>query len=332
MVNPDSSSVEKPKAEKRDEIGMTADVLNLYRDNPGKPWGKRSPRRIAKATAVLASQKPALIVRREREIAAEGDYTLVLHSIKVQSPLIRSALEAVFQGYEGIDTNLENLAFDAPFHEFFYRWTEFVNARPLDDDANSFARVHFDLLFDVIRAEISPHLEQVSDLIKNGVISYNYLWALFEPDSEVYTSINGHEQLCQLVEGHYISKPAAYELTCRYVDTDGDSFGFSSATFRISRFANVKNIADLEVVPSDLHADVHGIRARLLDRGRKYETLGGSHYRAYSGTYQLQNPGLGVHPTQHVRIIGAFDFFLFKSYVSVQANINITDGAHESDD
>lgn len=308
VVFPDSSSLEKSKPEKRDEVGMTAEVLNLYRDEPGEAWGKRPPRRIAKSAAVQATQKPALIVRREKEVAEAGDYTLVLHSIKVQSPLIRAALETVFRGYRGIDTNLEKLKFAAPFHEFFYRWTEFVNARPPDDEANKLARVHFDLLFDIIRAEISPHLEQASDLIKNGVISYNYLWALFEPDSEVYTSVNGHEQLCQLVEGHYIGKPAAYELTCRYIDTDGEKFGFSTATFRIPQFANVKPIADLDALPSDLHADVHAVRARLLDRGRKYETLGGSHYRAYSGTCQLQNPGIGVHPTQHVRSTGALEW------------------------
>jgi hypothetical protein len=304
VISPDSSSLEKPKPEKRDEVGMTAEVLNLYRDDPGEPWGKRTPRRIAKSTAVLASQKPALIVRREKEIAEAGDYTLVLHSIRVQSPLIRTALETVFQGYKGIDTNLEKLKVAAPFHEFFYRWTEFVNARPPDDDANRLARVHFDLLFDIIRAEISPHLEQASDLIKNGVVSYNYLWALFEPDSEVYTSINGHDQLCQLVEGRYVGQPAAYELTCRFIDTDGEKFGFSTVKLKIPKFANLKTIADLDILPSDLHADVHEIRAKLLDRGRKYETLGGSHYGAYSGTYQLQNPDVGVHPTQHVRNTG----------------------------
>lgn len=225
------------------------------------------------------------------------------HSIEVRVPLIKLALEDVFRGYDGINLNLEKLTFSAPFHEIFYRWTEFVDARPSNDKKIKLAREHFDLLWQVVGAQISPHLERASGLIKSNVISFEYFWTLFEPDTEIYARLNGQDRLYQLIKSHYGLLPnsqPAYILTCRYVDTDGEDFGFSASNLGISQFPEINTVADLDVVPSHFHTDIDEVCARLLDCGRKFKALKGYHYREYSGAYRLENPGIGEHPRQHV--------------------------------
>lgn len=297
---------EKGKKEQRFEVGMTTETRDLYRDDPRSSWQEWAPEDIDNSTSTSASLKFALVVRRERCIGDTGEPVLRLHSIRVQSPLLKAALRPVFEGYQGINPNLEKLEFSAPFHEFFYRWIEFVKARPSDTEENKVARAHFDLLFSIIHAEMSPHLEQTSDLvIKNKVISYDYLWTMFEPGTEVYTNKNGQDRLCQLNGGRYVEMPHGmrfYSLSCRYVDSDGTKFGFASTTIQIGYFQDIKPIEDLNVLPSYLHPRIADIREKLLARGRRFEALQGCHHKAYSGSYIVQKPPAGLQPMQYVSV------------------------------
>lgn len=298
---------DKKKDEERFEIGMTTETKDLYRNDPRSSWEEWAPEVIGSSTSTSESLRFALVVRRERRIGDAGEPVLQLHSIRIQSPLIKAALGPVFRDYQGINTNLERLEFSAPFHGFFYRWTEFVKARPPKgedgDEASNMARNHFDLLFNIIHAEMSPHLDQASDLVvRNKVVSYDYLWTLFEPGTEVYTSIDGQDRLCQLSAGRYVEMPGVrfYDLSCRFVDTDGTKFGFASTSIKIGSFQDVKPIEDLNVLPSYLHSRIHDIRAGLLDRGRKFEALNGCRHKAYSGSYVVKKPPVGLEPRQYI--------------------------------
>lgn len=299
-------SGENGKKEELFEVGMTTETRDLYRNDPRSSWEEWAPEDIDNSTSTSASLKFALVVRRERRIGDAGEPVLKLHSIRVQSPLIKAALGPVFEGYQGINPNLERLEFSAPFHVFFYRWMEFVKARPSDTEENKQSRAHFDLLFNIIHAEMSPHLQQTSDLVvKNKVISYDYLWTLFEPGTEVYSNIDGQDRLYQLSGGRYVECAPGmrfYSLSCRYVDSDGAKFGFGSTTMTIGDFQDVKPIEDLNVLPSYLHPSIADIREKLLERGRRFEALQGCHHKAYSGFYIVKRPPPGVQPMQYVRV------------------------------
>ncbi|KAM0436665.1 hypothetical protein ACHAPT_002374 [Fusarium lateritium] len=113
------------------------------------------------------------------------------------------SLGSVFDVYKGINTNLRKLDFKTPFHKFFYRWHKFVQATPPDAEEEEVAKSHYKLMLDAISSEMKPHIEQVSDMVKNNVISFQYVWALFEPDSEVYTKVDGYDCLLILRHGKY---------------------------------------------------------------------------------------------------------------------------------
>lgn len=292
------------------EVGMTAETKELYREDFHHAWEEWSPDDIGiNSKATPASAKFALIIRREKQNGDTEEPVLALYSITVQSPLIKRRLGPVFAGYQGINTNLKKLEFHAPFREFFYRWSEFVRATPGVEDSDDNEKKHFKLLFDIISFEITPHIDQTEDLLRNNVISFDYVWALFEPGTEVHSKVDGHDRLYFLNGGQYQKLPGdmkIYKLSCRYVDTDGKSFGYVTTTLMITQFDNVKPISDLNVLPSHLHPQIGEIRARLEKRGRLFEMLKGTHYKSYSGPSIWRNmPFSGVskhfvssrHPT-----------------------------------
>lgn len=280
-----------------DEVGMTTETKDLYRDDQRHPWEEWAPDDIGlNAKASAESAKFALIVRREKQNGDTEEPILALYSITIQSPLLKALLGPVFYGYQGINTNLKKLEFSQPFHEFFYRWTEFVKAKPDDDEANETKRLHYNLLAGIITAEIQPHIEQAEDLLQNSVISFDYLWALFEPGTEIYSRVDGQDRLYLLSGTQYQDLPDGsriFRLTSRYIDTDGHGFGYTSTTLNIGAFVNVKPISELSVLPGHLKAGIKIIREQLEARGRKFEQLKGFNYKSYAGFYTLWKAPFG---------------------------------------
>lgn len=273
------------------EVGMTTETKDLYREDPRAPWEEWAPEDIGlEAKTASATNKFALIVRREKQNGDTDEPVLALHSITINSPLLKSQLGAVFAEYQGVNTNLKHLTFNAPFHEFFYRWAEFVKAKPSPEEVSESA--HYKLLFDIIASEITPHIDRAEDLLKNKVISFDYVWTLFQPGAEIYSRADDHDRLYLLVGSRYqeMCGMKLFSLTCRYVETDGDSFGFTTTQLTIGDFENVKPISDLNVLPFHLHENAEKLRKKLKDRGRRFEQFRGFHHVSYQGFYTFHQP------------------------------------------
>jgi hypothetical protein len=287
------------------DVGMTLETRNLYRKSNRDPWQEWSPKDVdIDGKSSLSSAKYALIVRHEYQSSDNDESTMALRSITVQSPLIKKLLGSVFENYKGINTSLRKLVFKAPFREFFFRWDRFIQADPSKDTEGTTEECsHFRLLADIIEAEIRPQIEQTSDLLNNGVISFDYIWALFEPGVEVFSHVEGHERLFTLTSGKYSKLEdgtIVYLLTVRYIDTDGESFGSRATELVIWPFENLKSISELEAVPSHLQVNIDEVRQRLFKRGRLFESLKGVHHKSYSGVYTLSDTVPGTPKKQHV--------------------------------
>ncbi|KAJ0115112.1 hypothetical protein J7T55_001521 [Diaporthe amygdali] len=286
------------------EVGMKSESKDLYREDYRQPWEEWAPDDIGiNSKSTPESAKFALIVRREKRNGDTEEPVLALHSISVQSPLIKELLGPVFAGYRGINTNLKKLEFHAPFHEFFYRWEGFIKAEPHGDEDNDIARKHYKLLFNIISPEITAHIEQRNDLIKNGVISFDYVWTLFEPGTEIYSRVDDQDRLFLLDGGKYQKLPndaLIYNLSCRYIDTNGEIFGYTTTSLAIGQFENLKPVFELNVLPSHLQPNMGEIRARLEERGERFQALKGIHYKQYSGVYTLRKAPVGASRRQFV--------------------------------
>ncbi|KAL1595457.1 hypothetical protein SLS59_008390 [Nothophoma quercina] len=197
---------------------MTLEVGELFRDHPRGSWDEwipdNVPRNVEKGKEM---RKKAFIVRRQRDPPKP---TLELHSIVVHSPLLRRILDRTFTDYEGISTKLKKLQFNAPLHEFYYRWHRLVQQGEAEEDAE--AKKHFELFHDVIDKEILPHIDKMQDYTTHGVVTYDYLWAIFPPGIDVYTFADEQDRIYQAVRSSY--GDCSFNLECTYIDCDGEDF------------------------------------------------------------------------------------------------------------
>ena len=269
--------------------GMRAEIQQLYRPNDRSPWSESVPDKTATdVEAGSYTQECALIVRREPHPLTNQ---VALYSITIQSPLIKKVLDSTFNGFEGLNTQLKQLTFKAPFHPFYYRWHRFEKLR--DDEQDQETKDHLDLLYPILSEAIMPHIEAMEDLTKNKVISFDYLWTIFAPGMEVYTKRDGQDRLMELTDSRYGANMSGefFTLECRYIDCDGLSFGFVSSSVDIDKFEGVKKLVDLDAFPSHLHPDVESLVDRLHARGEKLEQLNGFHHMSYSGFYTARSSG-----------------------------------------
>lgn len=118
-----------------------------------------------------------------------------------------------------------------------------------------------------------------------GVISFPDLWILFEPGSLLLT--RDHDQdvgLClQSTESILIDEIPYFALTCSTVDFDGNRLGVRTFLTRIKAFDGTKRIVDLPIFPLEYHSKRHQIWTKLIERGRRFESLAGVHYCHYDG-------------------------------------------------
>jgi len=268
-------------------LGMRAEVQQLYRLDDRSPWNESVPEKVAaNVEAGSYAQECALIVRREPDPITNQ---VTLHSITIQSPSIKKALESTFKGFEGLNTQLKQLTFKVPFHPFYYRWHRFEKIR--ENEQDPVAKDHLDLLYPIISEEIMPHIEAMKDLVKNKVMTFEYLWTLFAPGMEIYTKLDGQDQLMELTDSRYGANMGGefFTLECRYIDCDGVSFGYVSTSVDIVKFDGVKKLVDLDAYPSHLHPDIEKLVDRLCVRGENFEKLKGFHHVSYSGFYTAKS-------------------------------------------
>lgn len=234
------------------------------------------------ATTTKTRKKYALIIRRQAR--ANGDAGFQLHSIDVQSPLIREVLRKTFSKYRGLDTKEPHLILDAPFHPFAFRWQEFQEEiSKVTDDATN---VHCKLLKDVLDPEITALLKTKEELLAKSIVSYEYLWILFEPDTIVYTNHNGYERAFQVLAYDYGKR---FFIEACGVDRYGAGYGVRTHTFAVNPFQGTVSIMDLEVAPLNTNPHREEIKERLIARGRHWEEYNRVHHVSYTGAYRTWN-------------------------------------------
>ncbi|KAF1845411.1 P-loop containing nucleoside triphosphate hydrolase protein [Cucurbitaria berberidis CBS 394.84] len=280
---------------------MTLEVGELYREKPHDEWDEWIPDNVPRDIATAPeSLKRAIVVYKERRPPKPA---LVLHSIVVQSPLLRKVLNRMFEGYEGISTKLKELRFYAPFHEFYYRWHWLE--RLMEEEKDEPTRKHLEFIFPLVHSQIFPHIETMEDFTKNGVISFDYLWAIFPPGTNVFSQLDGQERIFSLVKTAYgveVDGTRYMYVKCRYIDGDGTKFGFVHHRTNLYSFEGVREITKLEIFPAHLHPDAEGLVRRLQIRGEKFENLNGFHHLAYSGLFldHSQPSRLGTNGKHHI--------------------------------
>ncbi len=80
-----------------------------------------------------------------------------------------------------------------------------------------------------------------------------------------------------------------FHMECRYLDFDGAVFGEVSAALGIAKFAGVKRIVTLAAFPLAYHPRGSEMRTSLVERGRRFVSLGVYHLQYYGNAFFMEN-------------------------------------------
>lgn len=279
------------------EVGMSCGYKNLYsgkEDRRGRfQWQDTIPTDVGKPAEDAETAKWALLVRNVK-VWNDPRKTLAIHSIVVQSPLLKTLLGRVLEGYPGVTVGLRRLEFSGKFEPLIHRWAELEEAiKSLDkqktedeDEEAKKTKDHAELLYNILHKEFKTLIEESQDMMKNGVMTYEYLWTVFQPGHFVYARQDGQDTALKLHNTRYGSDRngnPCFWVSGKYVDWDGSRFGTNKLNLSIYPYTGTRKIGQLAAYPLDYHSDKDALRERLIERGEKVEAFSGSHYKAYHG-------------------------------------------------
>ncbi|KAI0107760.1 hypothetical protein GGR51DRAFT_141060 [Nemania sp. FL0031] len=267
------------------ESGSECEVQTLYEGPPKcsccKNWVTTYPRDLESSIEEqIETKKKALIVRMGK--SHQDGKPLVLDSIVVQSQYLKEFLSEVFQDYSGITTSLEKLVFKSPFHPFYYRWDVLEELAGNRKNTDSDAATHAQLLYNLLDIELRETRNEITDLVKNGVITYNTLWAIFPPHSLLFSTINGQNRVLLRQDVHYAG--GYLSLVVKFIDWNGRQFGYKTTELTIDQFSGTQPITDLGVYPLKFHPSRTEVEEDLKARGEKFRDMHGFQYVSYKGT------------------------------------------------
>jgi hypothetical protein len=271
---------------------MKSGLKHLYsgkEDKKGRfQWQEEIPEDIGDPVENDETAKWALLVRNVK-VYGDPRRVLSIHSVVVQSPLLKKLLAGVLKNYPGVTVGLNRLEFQGKFEPLIHRWAELQDAiAKLGDDTEDkrTTKAHAELLQEILTKEFKTMIDTSQDMKSKKVMTYEHLWTLFQPGATVFARQDGQETAMTLVETKYgvdCNGVPCFWLTCKYVDWDGAKFGSNKINLSISVYTGTRAITSLRVYPIEFHPEGEAIRARLIERGAKAETLAGPNYRAYQG-------------------------------------------------
>ncbi|KAL4814507.1 P-loop containing nucleoside triphosphate hydrolase protein [Aspergillus spinulosporus] len=272
-----------PRADGEAEPGSICEAIQLYQTRPDArgrtSWTQTQPDDLVKPAEDSTTSKYALIVRNEKSYSPEK--SLSIHSIVVQSPFLKKFLANVLDGYPGLTMALDRVEFTAPFKSFIHRWKEFSEAK--DQETDFTTKVHADLLYRTLDNELGDVISKKEDLVKNGVVTHQLLWTIFEPNDYIFTVIDDHQCVLAFQSGDTDSSSGDFVVSANFIDFDGETFGYRTQDLCVPYFEGTRRIEDLAVFPLRYHDSEATIRENLIARGRLWESYKGFHYLQYDG-------------------------------------------------
>ncbi|KAF4967255.1 hypothetical protein FSARC_5167 [Fusarium sarcochroum] len=297
----ETKTEETPKTEEADNtesdeekkekvmVGLLTDSKDLYAKydkNGDRSWSDKYPDDLEEAAENEETQKYAVIIRKKKPRVADSNKPLEIDSLVIQSPYLKRVLGKVFEDYPGIVTEVSRLKFSAPFECFVHRWDLFTAAKN-DSNYDDITREHVGLLHKIMRDELGDIIQLREDYFKNRAVAFEHAWAIFPPGCTVWGSVKGKPVAVRFDSGYYAKTQCggmAYIMNCKGIDWDGKSMGWVDITMQVNDFPGTVPFSNLSCYPLKYHPQPEAARELLLQRGRKFESLAGYCYKAYSGT------------------------------------------------
>ena len=173
---------------------------------------------------------------------------------------------------------------------------------------------HLNLLIECVEKIYAPTTERLLPLLEHGEITYDLLWALFKPNTPVFTTCSGTKNpRCVTYDSAEEKmnrwKMRYFNMDCRYFDFDGIAFGKASIELVIPKFRGTQRINTLPAFPLKFHQDEERVKSDLVNCGRKFVALIGTHHVHCQGKAFFMHEGDPVTVSVDSRVMIDADFF-----------------------
>ncbi|EEP81400.1 conserved hypothetical protein [Uncinocarpus reesii 1704] len=148
---------------------------------------------------------------------------------------------------------------------------------------------HLKVLVKYLDKDYAETKKTLYPLLENNTITFDLLWALFKPNTIVYTPTYGAADEPRAFKLEYATKESSfmkgqwYSIEGRYLEYDGKSFGMGTMTSEVDFFKGPRKITSLACYPIQYHRDSEALKTKLVDRGKKFVALQGMNYRFHQG-------------------------------------------------
>ncbi|KAK8060863.1 26S proteasome regulatory subunit 4 [Apiospora saccharicola] len=150
-------------------------------------------------------------------------------------------------------------------------------------------RRHLKVLIKYLDKDYAHIKKSLYPLLENGLITFDLLWALWKPNTLVFTTTYGTPEehrvfKVEMAEKRYsMLKGETYYVEGKYFEYDGKNFGFGVMAEELPDFQGSRRIDSLACYPLKYHKDESQVRRDLIERGKKFVSLGGVHYKCHQG-------------------------------------------------
>ncbi|KAI8630749.1 P-loop containing nucleoside triphosphate hydrolase protein [Xylariaceae sp. FL1651] len=241
--------------------------------------------------------------------------------LEIGSPHIRDALSSIIVSYPGqsltgnitLTGNTEWSTLSCLFH---YRKELKRHRESLESPS---AQRHVSLLIEFFERELRRNIQRFETNIQaeTPCVEFKDLWMLFKPGDLMF----GGESCCQFINqvvkvafnmGNP-SIPPKWTITSHALTHNGSMYGYISRTHELCSFEGIAAVATLPFHPVKFHPNQYALQKYLIYRGRKFCSLTGVQYKAYSGsaiavdklrTVSFSGKASNTYPQEDVQIDG----------------------------
>ena len=208
-------------------------------------------------------------------------------SFTIQSSFMRDHLRVALAKYQDFDADLENWTFKPPFNPIVHRWDRLNAICDETGEDKKDSKQAIIQLMDFLRPILAPSVEALARTKATGKVSFDDIWQIFPPSEIAMTSFFGVEAVCRVTKYEKVEPPYQdpyWVISLEYLDWNGRSCGYANTKVVIKLFKGFRHVVSLPVYPLSFNKSESDIKERIVNRGRKFESLRGYHFRTCFGT------------------------------------------------
>ena len=211
---------------------------------------------------------------------------MYLQTLEIYSIHIQKALRETISEYPGTNLQANPIILTGTLKCIFHYRQELAKYREhLQDPV---AKLHLSLLLRFMGRElqraIRSYKANVEGSPENPTTDFTNLWMVFKPGDYVITGRNDTQRILQLQRTWYsCGSDPKWHIIARALNHDGETYGYVEYDIKVSSFQDSRLVSKLSVYPLKYCKTAEVARQALVDRGKKFHSLVGCHYRSYHG-------------------------------------------------